>query len=483
MNEALREILRRQKDHTRRLERLETKETPAVTEAPILFLYAVASTDIATYYQLVPTHSTAGTSTIVTAGLTNGALVAAFATEPGAPGLDFLSEGLYHVHVHAAKTAGTKVATLYAEIYARDTAATETLIATTEQSPALTGVALAYDVDIAASEVDLNVTDRIVVKIRAGVTGAGTAPEVTLSLEGATSARLEMPSTSAGGAGVQGAGNGVANRVALWQDANTITVYPVSSGTSFPASPFTGQEFFRTDLWLKCVYNGTFWHAVWPHWVLPEELNAQCLGNWPFTRYYSTTHYDLSQAGYNLTAAGTPTRGSLNDPRAAYYTLNGSSQYFLQASTIYGGWTTASACIWFYLSALGTQQMLMSEDNNVTRGWAFYVSAANKLSFSGTTATPGSSTLAQNTWYLGLFTYTGGNVSLYLYTTSTESAENAPTAITVGAYTAEFEVGRRNHTTPDYFNGRVAAPKFFLTALTAKQREYIALCEIALVKG
>ena len=168
-----------------------------------LFMYDDASADIAGYRLISETHSAAAESTVTAAGLGAGAtLIDEWVTPAGSPNQHFLEDGIYHWHVHAEQTAGTKTAQIYAEVYKRtDPGGVETLLVTTETGPALTGVELEYDLDTFANEFDIDTTDRIVLKCYAFVSGLGTAPTVVLHMEGDTFSRIEIPVPAGGGGG------------------------------------------------------------------------------------------------------------------------------------------------------------------------------------------------------------------------------------------------------------------------------------------
>jgi hypothetical protein len=93
----------------------------------------------------------------------------------------------------------------------------------------------------------------------------------------------------------------------LWHDT-------ILQGTAFPASPFTGQQFFRTDLGWTCYWDGTYWLTV-------AEYSSEC----DITR--------LTTAG-----SGGQITGTVRSDRAIYvsfvtltlyvYTTNNASNYW-----------------------------------------------------------------------------------------------------------------------------------------------------------
>jgi hypothetical protein len=157
------------------------------------FLYNTAS-DIGGYLQANTTSSVAVVADITNASVVNGQTLATFATASGYPGVTFLPTGLIKLHIHAARTAGTKTTALYFEAYKRVLAGTETLLGTSGNSSVLTGVDSEVGTEVTLSTgTTLLATDRIIIKIKALVTGGGSAPNVSLSVENTTSSRFELP--------------------------------------------------------------------------------------------------------------------------------------------------------------------------------------------------------------------------------------------------------------------------------------------------
>jgi len=82
----------------------------------------------------------------------------------------------------------------------------------------------------------------------------------------------------------------------------------VHTGTSFPASPIEGQLFYRTDLDLLHVYDGSSWRGQQDEiWTADVENDLNMNGN-AIVGVPSTTHY-WSCSGHNFKAGdhgGTP---------------------------------------------------------------------------------------------------------------------------------------------------------------------------------
>lgn len=127
-------------------------------------------------------------------GVLNGDILATFVTVSGDPNVTYLPSGVLSFYAMARKDAGTKVAKLYAEFYTRTALAVETLIGTSPVTVALTGVNALVDGQIAMPVVaGLLTTTRLLVKIKAEVTGAGTDPDISVDIQGATYSRARIP--------------------------------------------------------------------------------------------------------------------------------------------------------------------------------------------------------------------------------------------------------------------------------------------------
>jgi hypothetical protein len=148
---------------------------------------------IAGYNEMVPSDTGEAESTVAAAIPGADTLIKSFVTEIDEPEFTNLLEGIYDVHTHAAKTAGTQDALIYAEFYTRTSGGSETLRATSESSPLLTGSNIDYDLHFSIpSDIVIASDDRLVVKFYGTPSGAGTTPTVTLYLEGTNDSRIEV---------------------------------------------------------------------------------------------------------------------------------------------------------------------------------------------------------------------------------------------------------------------------------------------------
>ena len=151
------------------------------------------------YTDMTNTALGGGESTIATAGLTavtDDQALNNYATDvTGGLGILTLPAGIFDVHFHAEKTAGTSSVVIYAEIYKRAAGGAETLLVTTELTGAVTSKA-AFDIHaVTTGDTDLLATDRLVVKLLANV-GGGSGATVAIYQEGTTVSRLVIPTTT-----------------------------------------------------------------------------------------------------------------------------------------------------------------------------------------------------------------------------------------------------------------------------------------------
>lgn len=162
----------------------------------IYFLYHDAS-DIGGY-KVCDTAIPAGVeSTLTYSALADGdTLLDEFATPSGHPGLDYMFSGIWNLNIHAAKTTTDKEVRLYFEVYKRTTGGVETLVGTSYNSNVLGTSSAAYIISYNGSITDLDLTDRIVIKVYSSVSGTGTDPDVSLYIEGTTTSRIEFPTSA-----------------------------------------------------------------------------------------------------------------------------------------------------------------------------------------------------------------------------------------------------------------------------------------------
>lgn len=107
-----------------------------------------------------------------------------------------LNGGTLHLHTSATKTGGTKDLQIVGKLHKLQTNGTIVLLATTDTSPilvtnTLTNINLFANVPLQT----LNVTDMLLWKLEAVVTGSGTAPSVVITVGGTTQNGLDLPVT------------------------------------------------------------------------------------------------------------------------------------------------------------------------------------------------------------------------------------------------------------------------------------------------
>lgn len=135
---------------------------------------------------------------IPTAAATTGTVLAKFASVSGYPNVTTLPSGALACSVMASQTGGTKTAQLYAEFSTRTILGVSTVIATSGLTEVLTGTPVLLAMDASTNVITgLLATDRLEITIRAAVSGAGTDPDINLTIQGSTYSRCVFPFESA----------------------------------------------------------------------------------------------------------------------------------------------------------------------------------------------------------------------------------------------------------------------------------------------
>lgn len=161
--------------------------------------YFQNATDNFSDYKRLTTTIEATQSSNITSGVTNNQTLMNLITDAGVPGLTFIPAGEYEVHAHASQTAGTKVSQLHAEIWETWNNGTDLqMIGAAENSPILTGTPTEFDLVLVNNNpYTLNSTSsRLLVRIHAVVTGAGTAPTINISMGGTADSHFALPSST-----------------------------------------------------------------------------------------------------------------------------------------------------------------------------------------------------------------------------------------------------------------------------------------------
>ena len=230
------------------------------------FFFYITASDIATYYAMLPDPSTGSSQNITVNNVSGTTTIAVFATESGEPNKVYIPIGFFRTHFHAKKTGGGN-AKVYAEIYKRNLAGTETLLATTPLTISdLTTSILEYNLDVYNDAlITLLATDRLVYKWIAVVT-SGT-PDISIYFEDAYLSRLDIPSpsgssTSGGGGSTGSSGSQVRTQIVFTGTTTSGTTITLSaSGATWTKSgttPNLGVDAttFNNDLFAQVEANG-----------------------------------------------------------------------------------------------------------------------------------------------------------------------------------------------------------------------------------
>ena len=170
---------------------------PIPTAGDLLYFFYNTAADISTYLQQKQPVSPDAQEDLTTASVNNDDILQTFISASSTPGVTFIPEGEINVYLSARQSAGTAVSRVYAEIYKRSLPATETLLATTDNSQILTSSFASTTISAAIPDTVLLATDRIVTKIRADVTSIVVNPTIVLAIEGGSNARIAIPTEGA----------------------------------------------------------------------------------------------------------------------------------------------------------------------------------------------------------------------------------------------------------------------------------------------
>ena len=171
------------------------------TTVGLIYYFTNTASDVGGYKKMIPTYDGAAKVTYTNTNAVDDEAIEEFVTEPGVPGVTFLDEGIYDVHIHAKNTQiGSKNASIYYELYKRTIAPAETLIATSNNTATLTTDETEYSIHCSHIAIELNATDRLIIKLIISVSGVGVDPDVLTYIQGTgadvTASRLTMPSLS-----------------------------------------------------------------------------------------------------------------------------------------------------------------------------------------------------------------------------------------------------------------------------------------------
>jgi len=105
-----------------------------------------------------------------------------------------ISGGVIRGHIFVTKTTGTKDVQIYGEVYKKHRNGSEVLITTTGLSPILVdGIGTNIDISATVVQQELNITDMLLWKLRASVSGFGTDPTLNVTIGGDYASGIDLP--------------------------------------------------------------------------------------------------------------------------------------------------------------------------------------------------------------------------------------------------------------------------------------------------
>ena len=170
--------------------------SPVPTAGTLTYYFQDTASSISTYKTQIVTPYTPKT-TLSTSGVTDGQVLYNFATLSGVPNLTFIPAGQFEFHIHAAKAGGTKSAAIYCEFWECSATGVDIgKIGTSETSATIAGSETEYRLYFVTANTYTmgSSASRIVARIKATVTGAGTAPTVALYIGDEADSHIALPS-------------------------------------------------------------------------------------------------------------------------------------------------------------------------------------------------------------------------------------------------------------------------------------------------
>ncbi|MCK5433236.1 MAG: hypothetical protein KAJ03_10845 [Gammaproteobacteria bacterium] len=101
-------------------------------------------------------------------------------------------EGIAQVHIHLSETAASKGSQVYAKWF-KNVSGVETLIATSGLSGVIGTSSIAYEINKAVEIQPVNTSDTFIIRLYGNITGSGGNASITISTEGTTFSRFELP--------------------------------------------------------------------------------------------------------------------------------------------------------------------------------------------------------------------------------------------------------------------------------------------------
>ena len=154
-----------------------------------------AASGIGGYKKMLLTYTNAVVENITVSSAVDGEAIEEFATEAGEPGTTNLIAGLYSIHLHASKTGGVQNIAIYFELWKRVLAGGETLLGTSHKTDNFEGADNLLETHLNLADTPILITDRLVVKFKARVSGFGNAPSFQIHIQGDTTSRFRMSFT------------------------------------------------------------------------------------------------------------------------------------------------------------------------------------------------------------------------------------------------------------------------------------------------
>lgn len=168
-------------------------EVLALIPSNIKYYFYNTTTGITGYTKMNETASNGFIlNSTITSGLSNNQVIATRINQN--INITRISQGVIIGHTHVTKTAGLQDLQVFGQIIIRNSSGSEKPLINTSLSDVLVnGVGTEINLIAPVQETDLNVTDMLVWKLTAKVSGSGTAPTIQVDIMGNTFAGLSLP--------------------------------------------------------------------------------------------------------------------------------------------------------------------------------------------------------------------------------------------------------------------------------------------------
>lgn len=226
------------------------------------------------------------------------------------------------------------------------------------------------------------------------------------------------------------------------------------------------------------------------HW---DASNLDNAGNTADSSDTATTWEDRSSSNNDGTlntftlpsnaASGWKGANTVSDPSVLHF--DGSSDYVDAGSgaSVASITSTVTIAAWIKLDSTGTDQKIVSNQNNINGGYKLSVYSNNKVEAEIRNATntatlnrnvSGGTTLSAGTWYYVVSVYSDADNRLATYVDGRLDRELSTTTVLATGGTLHF--GKELFENTYYFDGKIANIRIYNTALTAEQirQNYLA---------